>query len=396
MPSRKIWIASWNCENQAPSDDLLNNHFIKKEFTDNNWGDDGDRRAMPDVIIIALQEAKPHNKKYVGERLVDILPKETASKDSHGNTTTAPIYKELTKLSQSGFTKGTTNYMQISCLVKRHMASAYTNVTTTSYKDGIEGKGGVCISFTTEGARFGFAGCHLDSKKASNRNDQIRKVMKRLSGSPKGDHASVGDINQALDANYHAVFMTGDLNYRLRPSQDITLDWDPWDLADLIADPARRDELWALDTLNDTMFIDTKAKDEDKALLGGQRLVNKPTDSPAGFGFIFPKPAPLFLPSYKIDYKTDDAQNPWLRINSQNAGVQDVADCYFKRKHKGEVLYDAKSSRPGLFELGWLDRVGYRLRPNNPPTVTVDEFKNFEGFKLADHAPVMMKLTVSW
>src|SRR5688572_3215190 len=99
--SLKIWMASWNCENQAPADDLLTNNFIKKDFADAGWNDGGDMAAMPDLIVVALQEAKKDgNSRFVGERLVSLLPKGT-------DQAKKPYYREVSKVSQMGITKGT-------------------------------------------------------------------------------------------------------------------------------------------------------------------------------------------------------------------------------------------------------------------------------------------------
>src|ERR671933_180643 len=99
-----IWLASWNCENQSPSETILNNFMV----TDVNAA----LPNPPDLIVVGLQEAditSTFNREFVSDRL--------AKTKRLGNN-----YQQIGSAYTVGFTKGKKNYLQIGVLCRNQLA----------------------------------------------------------------------------------------------------------------------------------------------------------------------------------------------------------------------------------------------------------------------------------
>jgi endonuclease/exonuclease/phosphatase family metal-dependent hydrolase len=382
-----IWLASWNCENQAPSDTMLNNFMV----TDVNAA----LPNPPDLIVVGLQEAditSTFNREFVSDRL--------AKTKRLGNN-----YQQIGSAYTVGFTKGKKNYLQIGVLCRNQLA--ITNKQTGTYKDGTEGKGGVFVKFdytdnNNNVVRLGFINAHLDSKNAAKRESQIKGLLREITGSDNND--TVTQIEQALTNQFDAVFFMGDLNYRLKTFQDLqnnpvfsnspinnTIQIDPNfpglknlgentkvdTLVNWIFNPNLRGSLANLDSLYAS------------SLVGGN---NPNTD---GYGFTFP-PAGNLLPTYKRFYKDRTAANPCSLLAAGNSTAQNIRGCYFNGLQATDpVPYNQKRQ---AFELGWLDRIGYKAKVGVPvQSLTpgqVLQLESKDGIVLSDHTPVLLKVQV--
>jgi Endonuclease/Exonuclease/phosphatase family len=265
-----IWLATWNCENQAPNATMLG-QFIVPDFL----ALPHTHSPVPEIIVVALQEARPQNDQFVSERLAPALG----------------VYTHVAEHYMNGMTKGKVNYIHMGVLAHNAHVNYVQNITTGKYKDGLEGKGGVYINLTYNNLasppakQFCFIGAHLDSKDATKRDRQIRELLRKVTNS--NANATDTAIAQALTANFHAVFFMGDLNYRLTSGGGIPVGTQVQTMVNLISTPAGRTQLWRQDTLNGealSVAVDLRSI-----------LVSK-------FGFDFPRMDHL-LPTYKREYQ---------------------------------------------------------------------------------------------
>ena len=379
MITKNIWMATWNCENQAPDTNTLDNHFIMSEP---GWG----TAASPDIIVVALQEAvrQPAN---TGDYVSTRLAKVKATRLGHAGTNAGNPnldYQEVERQNKYGMTKGTINAIQMGALVRADTAANVTQHAHMDYTQGAEGKGGVCIHLEiTQGPdvlRLGFIGAHLDSSNAANADNQILRLLLAITGIGATGVVNTdrGNAAIALNAQYDAVFFMGDLNYRLAPNAAVPQATTAAQMANKINNPIQRAGLWALDTLPNSPLVQV-------------------------FGFNFPQPAPLFMPSYKLDYETAAANNPCLRMYQPGTMVQvetAISDCYFGGNDAN--VYNANRQ---AFDVGWLDRIGWLRNavtmpdplpgPAGGSPVTVAQYRSYTDFILSDHAPVLMKAVVT-
>jgi hypothetical protein len=440
-----VWVVSWNCENDEPSDEILEKHFVAADLK----GKKPDE--MPDVIAIGLQEAKTSRirrmkgkKKpevFVAERLLAYL------KNDKGEQLYKQVSQPCTKPAATKWPKQCV--IQLGILVKKDLAP---DMVQGVYQTKGKAKGGVCTVLTLEkpNVAIAFANCHLESKtgkkkgkgknRSDKRNKQIVKVIERVVQLAGGDQEkkkkedglpNIYEVATDLDKCVDVVFFFGDLNYRLYPRENaavlnhlelgfdealqagnINIDIHPQALTQQLAYEDGRKRLFLLDGLAGTDLVD-----DDGSPIGGQFLLNEPNDyKQKGFGFTFPPPTPkFFLPTYKLDYKTHpdgskkhkgESAAEKLDSKSSNPSQDDILEAYFRRRgeekepdhKKFKKHYDAKAKqkgRKGALELGWLDRVGYRVsKARADVEVGLEEFSSYEGFRLSDHAPVVLKCKV--
>ncbi len=343
-----IWIATWNCENQAPDDTMLGD-FINNEVNALPVA------QKPDFIVIALQEA-------VNIWKGDFVSQRLAKTKRLGND-----YTHLASSWVMGITKGTKNYLQVGVLAKN--GAVVTNNSTNSYREGMEGKGGAYVKFRSGNRSLGFIGAHLDSRNNTHRNSQIKGLLAKITGN---DPATVTDQNliHALVNQFDVLFFMGDLNYRLTAGGQINQGITVEQIVKKIATPAGRVQLWAQDTLPNSPLVAT-------------------------YGFNFPALDHL-LPTYKREY-TDKVPcttlSTLLGAQPINLGPSQqgfIEGCYFKGI-RSDVAVPYNVGRQA-FDVGWLDRIGYRDNGNhvqNAPT-----FHSYDNLVLSDHTPLLMKVTV--
>jgi hypothetical protein len=66
-----------------------------------------------------------------------------------------------------------------------------------------------------------------------------------------------------------------------------------------------------------------------------------------------------------------------------------VQQCYFNNQGLTQpATYNANRK---AFDLGWLDRIGYKATPGNVQAPVV---KTYDNLTLSDHTPVLMQVTV--
>lgn len=312
-----IWLASWNCENQAPDSTMLDDFLVNDVTTAIN----NPNATEPDLIIIGLQEAKKddNEKKFVSDRL--------AKAERLGN-----YYEQIASAYLEGRTEGKDNYLQIGVLRRKNQNNPpITNIETGNYEDtepsdgdwlnlgksllGVneKGKGGAFVKFTysdaknSNGLRLGFINAHLDSKKPdkTKRESQIKALLCKITG--LNEKAEVQQIKEALANDFDAVFFMGDLNYRLKTFPDLQND-PVFSTVHNIETIKKDDNFQRLKQLGP----DTKVSELTEWILDSnlrRYLANLDSlytsalvDQINGYGFSFP-PASHLLPTYSCDYE---------------------------------------------------------------------------------------------
>ena len=278
MPTKKIFLFSANCEYGALSDYQLN--IVKQKIDAKD----------PDIIVLALQEAVSEGG-ALPKRMFRLLNSGVDYNDSDGHVYSSPVtYHHDRKLRKkmTGSTKAKKgfNYVQLSVLHKG--GSAPTVKKTFSGKsDPLKGKGGVGVYLQLNGKHIAFVGCHLESSdgKYDSGTSAYKPHKDKKAGVKNTLDDLVGQSGQAL-ANFHSIFLMGDLNFRLLknpalPAKTVA------EMATSIENETGRLPLWALDSLNDANH-------------GGFLTAA----APGGYGFTFPQPTnPLYYPTYKRAYK---------------------------------------------------------------------------------------------
>lgn len=351
----KIWLLTWNCGNTYPSDDHLNTLIIDRLCS----CPDADR---PDLVVIGAQEhkrrtpihsripallaGKPVNYRFLGECVVN--------GESGGH---------VLKLGLDRF-----NCQALGVLVGNEIQDTriLTSITATRKR----GKGGIGLAVDIKKDenvfRFVFISAHLGSYNVPNdqREQDFQRIVRKVY-SKREDIFSTGIDRYKVFAD--ALFLMGDLNFRLRQSEGsavLSSDTSRWDISIYISQ-GRYPELLEQDELRQSSLVDG---------------VNNVT-------FKFPEPA--FPPTYKI--KAGNA-NPAADPNR-------AMKTYFGRKKAKEPrkhLKPKSKKRTGI-DIGWLDRVGWAescVQLLDPAEVHVREFSALHEVIMSDHAPVLMKAEV--
>lgn len=347
----KIWFATWNCENMAPTPEHM--RYFLHEL----------RSGVPDLVVVGLQEAnKDKEGKFVAERMTALYPN----------------YTLIASQAMPGMTKMKRNFQHIGVLVKRSVAGNVTDIATQVSDNKVKlkeyGKGGVIATMKLNiggtGQEFAFISAHLDSKKEKSRTKQITTLLTKAAGIPMD--SSPAAVQSAIRARFGAVFFMGDLNYRLNPSgrRGMTSPFMTFnsntpgdDLATCIASDATRRILLPMDMLLDSPLV-------------------------TQYNFEFPQPigadGSIFLPSYKMDYRIKGSGNPCAQM-ARNPNAANIKKCYFG---KGKIYNNSRK----CYDFGWLDRVGFSR--NGSCKVTIEDYYSDPSVVLSDHAPVVMKTTV--
>jgi endonuclease/exonuclease/phosphatase family metal-dependent hydrolase len=385
----KIWMLTWNCENQAPKDSLFD------QFC-NELLPASEKAQWPDVLVIALQEADC----YFSARRLFVTHKIAEKFSADYQLLSAPSFMGTTK-------PPTKCYIHLGVLVRKtfqifrdpkremtwnplHANSHAIDQGSGEYRDGKfpKCKGGAFARVSYGGKKLGFIGAHLDGPvKAAACNRQIQALLRSITNSTATNAVGLSaDLNQQFDA----LFFMGDLNYRLSTGANKpTVN----EMVSAIGQTQTRRSLWAYDTLNGPHILQT-------------------SHSPlvTAYGFTFPRFD--ILPTYKRYYKDRTSDNPCLRLSPRmlassgdltTPGVRDqlqiqanqgmLQACYFQGQVGSDSAHSAK--RQGYYELGWLDRIGFRIKQGTTVVANSTKFKSLDDIVLSDHTPIMMKIELT-
>jgi endonuclease/exonuclease/phosphatase family metal-dependent hydrolase len=354
IAGKRFWLGTWNCENQAPDPNTNLATFVTNPV--NAAGANG-----PDIIFLGFQEVDTHMFEFPHERL---------AKAKGGRLGAQYTIPQGGSLSAKGMTKGTINNQALGMLVKT--GANVTNIQS-GYFTHRGGKGGLYLTFEYETKKFGVASAHLESKGQQHQDTEITEIFKKMTN---------GNISTL--ANFHAVFIMGDLNYRCvgNPNTGPSIQ--------RVADPASGLQVHAYTAQNEV--IPNTMRGEDLAatilspvgrtnLLRGDQILQSPLVT--AYHFTFPVPQsggnnPSF-PTYKREYKAKPAVGAFIA----NRNVRTAMTAYCLK----EGPIETSPERGNAYDIGWLDRIGYKALAA-PAHCTVEDC---ESVNLSDHTPVMMK-----
>ena len=353
----RIWLVTWNCGNTAPSDEHLRALIV------NEWNASPDK---PDLIVIGVQEFPRANNTKIPQRLQNILMQDGQQ-----------YYIFFPHESQyDGMSGGSRNRQVLGALVQsdgRDKAKYLWNgkqgeLGACRYW----GKGGLILPLEMNGVKLAFISAHLDSYKKQ--EDDIRRIVKKL------------EEIVAKTGRYHAVFMMGDLNYRLVPQEGTPLSKD-----------TTPEEVCRV-------MIENPEALQQRDHLKSSSLVN----DAGGYRFSFPDPD--FLPTYKINCKKP--QQSLFFFGHPVKKPETAMTVYFSKKKRNKAIKPKKKRlwytfgikkkqvRAGV-DIGWLDRIGWAktwakiLDPTKKGAMADVSLQGMHKVVMSDHAPVLMKVVVT-
>jgi len=360
------------------------------------------RDERPDLIVMGLQEAKPtgmfHKPSksfaFVGEKIAANLVR-----DYHLNT-----YRFLGRQSFRGVTKG----MQVlksldptrSQLARQviEVIASNPNITLSRTKyyqtKFLREKGFVFVEVQFNNRRLAFISTHLDAgTNADKRRRMAQKITQKLN-----------DWNNN-QPRYNAIFVMGDMNYRLRRLDGyhgIPTPAESQQVIDMLHTRANRQQLMRRDSFitnpGNPVRIAGLNFDQGPAELDSLHLQWIPFDQDS-------------LPTYKRSTKTDHkGYAAWRRLRGPdrwNNGSIPHGMIYRDGRYDRDValtvyLKDGrlKEKRAGFYDFGWLDRIGIRTRsrpqdrliaqPNPVRLITNQQptLKSMMHVTGGDHVPV--------
>ena len=333
----RIWLGTWNCEMQYPS---------RQQFI--TWLNHGSA-GNADIIAIGLQES-----------------------DRNG-TITINGFTKLTEITVKGRTKAKSNRQVLMVFYRNNLGVQQHNidqrrVNLPTWKKKLKfwaeyGNGGAVaiVDFTPNLLvpatfwRIAICSAHLDSKDALSRQNQILEILNCATNSCGGGRT------------WDLGFFMGDLNYRLTQGGVIGVGTTKAQLV--------------------TRF------QTNLAGLFAQDGLNNSGDFA---NWTFPDPCngapgqPLYLPTYKRLYKGAEGITAAGQAGNLPNGTS-VEDCFHipVEKHTNVVKL---GERAGQYDLGWLDRIGYRNRSMgvnlNVAHVRSGSLGTHADGVLSDHTPV--------
>jgi hypothetical protein len=305
----RLWLGTWNVEQRFPSSVQLQECLLRGKF------------QCADFLALGFQEAAR-----------GILP------------ATVPGFDLIDSYSVKGRTQNRKN-TQYLFLYARRDGPLYSSSQVAGHNHhrsdigaiwkllpGKEyGKGGMaCILKYREGSSarcVAIYSAHLDSKSAAGRAEQVDSILA---------------LSFAHQHELDAEFFMGDLNYRLR-------------MDGALSQPVAKEVLY-------TLFNKDKESLQslDSILAPGS---DRPVDFPAGWKF-FPEPRNTPI-TYKLRYDSNrrhvsHERRDVLSKGESYASHEEYDDAYnFRFDRNGRL---ARGKRAGVYDLGWLDRIGYRPR----------------------------------
>lgn len=296
----RVMCITWNIELQKPDQSEIDLALKKHAW---RAGEE------PDIIAIGIQE---------GDSKVDYGAVFNSS---------APGYNRVSETGFSGITKAkqiiTGHYasQELSILVRAEpKKDSEVKSTGVDNKHSRGREKGLCYAeVVIRGHKIGFVSMHAETNPDERPSDfsRILKILK--------SHGP-----------FHAVFMMGDLNYRLKRQAG---DKDKAKLE------AEREELYR-------MMADRKLREE---LMERDSFEEKDTSS---LPFLWPRFSTKCLPTYKRD-KKPDKRKKYAELRK--------TDTYTYDPNSLKALYDigiCKKKGGPCWDFGWLDRIGYATFKN--------------------------------
>lgn len=353
----KIWLLTWNCGNKKPNDQQLRDLIISHL---------SDAVDKPDVVVIGVQEFPRKTKAHIHKRV---------EKEKVG-------YRVAGERKYDGVSGGSRNRQVLGVLVRSDL-----KVKDVRTEKGARfwGKGGIIVALTLRlkagDVRLAFISAHLDS--GTKQEEDIDKIKIAMEG-------------VAQKGRFDAVFMMGDLNYRLGTTDSGTLKQGTTNEAfcGMITNTGGRRRLFGQDLL--------------------KRKCSLVTESDPCFRF--PVPYDPGYPTYRINRKVGNYSVAFLHDKVRNIKntlgtycfSKDIQKEYEKERKKGKTTdqkigeirkrpfdYDTKRE---AFNVGWLDRIGWATTWANVLSgkgrVGFQDFDALHKVVMSDHAAVLMKVRV--
>jgi len=345
MANKSVLCVTWNLELQCPDNQALKDSFV-----------DYVKDKKPAVIAIGLQEAAAYSsigEVFVGSKLAS---PELLGKDYELISTAH--FKGITKGAQVFGMKAQQVLQILARKAEKAKAAGHTKQKATASE-----KGFCFTTVTLAGKNLGFVSTHLsadtDVEKKKKEGETILKYLKE----------------QAKQGTFDALFMMGDLNFRIRQGNNAG---DEELVRANLCIPNGRAALMANDSFDPACF--------------------------ANLPFIWPPFEPSSLPTYKR--KKEKAVYPAIRaLKGKLDGLcNSLRDIY---------PVTAKKDRAGYWDFGWLDRIGYAVLAPKQHNVASGLAKGFfnsqlkidnaDGLQLkswyfvpfGDHAPVYADFNLS-
>lgn len=213
-------------------------------------------------------------------------------------------------------------------------ADVFMSTTSTTVSSDWKGKGGVFATLSfQDGFSLQVACAHLDSKTADVRTTQVKNMLQQM----EEEHPSASKI------------VLGDLNYRL--SRDHTNKTEVMDL--LVSSDKKWSSLAIRDPLNPGSKFGEKAS-----------LIS-------AYDFECNQPHGEYLPTYKRDPDALHLLAPFATRDLYSKGLD-------------------KDKRAGELELGWLDRLCWKVPRNSGKEFVLEKDEGWQGVGGSDH------MAVSW
>ncbi len=333
-----VMCLTWNLELDLPNHAALEECFV-------NTITRMPRSRRPDVIVIGLQETMSYTRTgdgtFIGHKLADekLLGGMDFLDDPYKLILTES-FKGMTKKLQL-FTRKAQQVVQV--LVRKSWRDKLQVTPISKSRSWHSEKGFVGVDMAVLGKHLCFVSTHLDSGSERKRAADCEKISKEL-------------YEHAKHSKFHAMFMMGDLNFRLPPfkrghDRDGYARLEVLDVAKYKPRPADhellyeymlnrkgRKQLMEIDTFHASHVFD---------------------DMP----FVWPAFPLDSLPTYKRKHKDkhyklipklkDAFEEGWLR--------KDVQDELLLKLYGGKGKFKWNKKR-NCWDLGWLDRIGYAVR----------------------------------
>ncbi len=344
MAAKSILCVSWNLELQCPDQQALNQSFVQyiTQLQDNE---------RPNLIVIGLQETASYKKigegVFIGNKLVErgkLLGNNHILNENPYRLLDTVRFKGMTKMKQM-FGKKAQQCLQI-LVRKKDRKSVEVYLEGHQKAKGRE-KGFCFAELGFYDRKMCFISTHLDSSNSEERAKECREIRNTILR-----HAR-------LNGKYHAIFMMGDLNYRLKAREihtNITMQHHMFDSATYSSDKKK----WG-------------------KICGAGGMVNK-LATPAGRNFVrvncdgFNEEHFANLPFKWPDFE-DGSFPTYKRKKSKKfySEIKKLKDCQNRNVDRNIIknIYYSSSSwstkkRPDSWDMGWLDRIGYALDPADP------------------------------
>jgi hypothetical protein len=286
-------------------------------------------------------------------------------------------------------------------------------------------KGAAVLRIVYHDLKISLAGAHLDAGSTAERTTHVNGITNGMYHDQTAPDLS---------------FFLGDLNYRLRRPSDVLTRGE---LVEMILSPDGRKQLYQLDSFKAADFPGWVFPDPRYLYPYGPLIypTYKRNYSKRGGE----NPCVLMLRAINaggtcngrsagewcaLCYKLSSKQHrkkKWLGLKKSKTVEQQMAKSvkvkkkwkpgkkFFGKvpsryvsvpenrtfKHGPRGLYEDELQADDMelsYELGWLDRIGYKINPTNNIGVRVEvrEYEDLPRITLSDHAPVFMVLDASW